>query len=115
SRILIIGLAYKPDVDDMRESPTFTLMDSLRNKGAEVSYFDQFIPEITPTRDHGNWTGVSSVEWTQEVISSVDCVIISTAHSDTKFAELAEWASCIVDTRNAMKQVSTANSVLIKA
>ena len=57
SKILVIGLAYKPDVDDMRESPTFKIFDLLKSVGAEVAYYDPFIPEVLPTREHADWTG----------------------------------------------------------
>ena len=59
SRILLLGLAYKANVDDMRESPTFDLMDGLQNHSAQVDYHDPHIPEITPTREHAAWTGSS--------------------------------------------------------
>jgi len=107
SRILLLGLAYKANVDDMRESPTFVLLTLLKNRGAEVAYCDPFVPVIRPTREHGEWTGTESVEWNQETISSFDAVIISTAHQAFNFRELAEWSDCIVDTRNAMAAVTT--------
>lgn len=102
SRVLLIGLAYKANVDDMRESPTFVLMDELKRRGAEVAYYDPFIPVITPTREHGHWTGTRSVEWTQEQVSSFDAVIIATAHAGVDYRQLTEWAPLIIDTRNAM-------------
>ena len=106
SKVLIIGLAYKPDVDDLRESPTFKLMDLLNEYGAKVSYHDPFIPEIWETREHSQWTGLKSVDWNQETISDFDAVIISTNHSDLNYRELAEWSTIIVDTRNAMKGIA---------
>lgn len=106
SKILVVGLAYKPDVDDMRESPTFRILDLLKNLGAEVSYYDPFIPEIGTTREHKSWAGVKSVEWNEKVISSFDMVIISTNHSTINYEQLGEWSDCIVDTRNAMKSMS---------
>lgn len=106
SKILVIGLAYKPDVDDMRESPTFKILDLLKNKGANVSYFDTNIPKIPKSREHAEWTGVNSIEWKKEKISSFDAVIISTDHSDINYKELYYWNSCIIDTRNAMKDLS---------
>lgn len=107
SKILVIGLAYKPDVDDMRESPTFKIFDLLKNVGARVSYYDPFIPKITPTREHAEWTGENSVEWNKKILSSFDAVIISTNHSEIDYGELAEWTDCIIDTRNAMKFISS--------
>lgn len=109
SKVLVIGLAYKPDIDDMRESPTFKIFDLLKNKGAEVSYYDPYIPEILPTREHANWTGTKTVEWGKKAISDYDVVVISTNHSSIDYKELAEWSNCIVDTRNAMREISPKN------
>jgi UDP-N-acetyl-D-glucosamine dehydrogenase len=106
SSILLIGLAYKPDVDDLRESPTFKLMDLLKEYGAEVSYYDHYIPEIWETREHKEWTGLKTVGWNKETISDFDAVIISTDHSDINYQELADWNDIIIDTRNAMKHVN---------
>ncbi len=103
SRILLMGLAYKPDVDDMRESPTFVLMDLLKARGAQVDYFDPHIPVIKPTREHAQWAGLKSVVWSQANISSYDAVLISTAHRQVSYEQLFLWAECIVDTRNVMK------------
>ncbi|MEX0679789.1 MAG: nucleotide sugar dehydrogenase [Balneolales bacterium] len=100
SRILFIGLAYKPDVDDMRESPTFVLMDLCNKFGADVSYYDTYLPAITKTREHARWTGEKSVEWSREVIGSYDAVVIATHHSDINYKQLAEWSRLIIDTRN---------------
>jgi UDP-N-acetyl-D-glucosamine dehydrogenase len=105
SKVLIIGLAYKPDVDDLRESPTFKLMDLLKEYGSDVSYYDHYIPEIWETREHADWTGLKTVAWDKETISGFDAVIISTNHSDINYQELADWSDVIIDTRNAMKQI----------
>ena len=105
SKILVIGLAYKPDVDDMRESPTFKIFDLLKKSGAEVSYFDPYLPVIPKNRDNMEWTGTESIEWNKEIVSGFDAVIISTNHSSIDYTELAEWSGCIVDTRNAMSGV----------
>jgi UDP-N-acetyl-D-glucosamine dehydrogenase len=102
SRVLVVGLAYKPDVDDERESPSYVLMEGLRRRGAEVGYHDPYIPEIRPTREHPQWAGTRSLPWTREVISGCDAVIIATAHSTVNYRELVAWSPCIVDTRNAI-------------
>lgn len=115
SNILIIGLAYKPDVDDLRESPTFKLMNLLDEYGAQVSYYDHYIPEIWETREHAQWTGLKTVAWDEETISEFDAVIISTNHSDIDYQELADWNDLIVDTRNAMKSVKTKENQVWKA
>jgi UDP-N-acetyl-D-glucosamine dehydrogenase len=115
SKILILGLAYKPNLDDMRESPTFALMDLLKARGAAVAYFDPHIPVIKPTREHGHWTGTKSVKWNRKTISSFDLVLISTAHAAVNYDELAKWSSCIVDTRNVMAKIKTKPGQVWKA
>lgn len=115
SRVLVIGLAYKANVDDMRESPTFVLMDKLVERGAEVSYYDPYIPVIRPTREHGHWTGTASVTWNHESIGAFDAVLISTAHACVNYRELADWAAIIIDTRNAMAGLVTKAGPVWKA
>src|SRR5216117_2548520 len=105
SRVLVLGLAYKANVDDMRESPAFHLMDLLRARGAETAYYDPHIPVIGPTREHGNWQGCKSVPWNFETIRGFDAVLICTAHAGVNYDELARWSPCIIDTRNAMRDV----------
>jgi UDP-N-acetyl-D-glucosamine dehydrogenase len=102
SRVLVLGLAYKANVDDDRESPSYHLMDLLKQLGAEVDYCDPHVPEIRRTREHAHWAGKQSVGWDRETIASYDLVLISTAHKADNYQELAEWAQSIVDTRNAM-------------
>ena len=115
SKVLVIGLAYKPNVDDMRESPTFKIFELLKNYGADVEYYDPHIPTIKPTREYAEWTGTESVEWNEEQIRSYDAVIISTDHSDINYEELAEWSDCIIDTRDAMNGYSKSETHIWKA
>ncbi len=105
SRILIIGLAYKKNVDDMRESPSLLLIDLLEGQGAHVDYYDPHIPELKMTRKHAHKAGIKSVEWTPEILQSYDAALIATDHSAIDWQELAEHSKLIVDTRNAMKGV----------
>lgn len=105
SKILLLGLAYKPNVDDERESPSYVLMNLLSERGAEVDYHDSYVPVIKPTREHSHWTGKESVSWERETISSYDLVLIATNHASVNYEELADWAALIVDTRNAMAAV----------
>ena len=102
SRVLLLGLAYKANVDDDRESPTYHLLDLLKKQGAEVAYHDPHVPVIRLTREHPHWAGVKSLPFNRETISSFDAVLISTAHKAVNYQQLADWAKCIVDTRNAM-------------
>ena len=105
SRVLILGLAYKPNVDDERESPSYVLMSLLSERGAEVEYHDPYVPMIKPTREHSRWAGKKSVVWSRANIASFDLVLIATNHASVNYQELGDWAQCIVDTRNAMATV----------
>jgi len=115
SSVLVLGLAYKPNVDDERESPSYVLMEMLAQRGAKVSYHDPYVPVIKPTREHGHWAGTKSIKWSRETIGSFDVVLISTNHGCFDYGELAAWARCIVDTRNAMAGVKTAPGQVWKA
>ena len=75
--------------------------------GAEVSYYDPYIPVIKPTREHSHWAGTRSVTWDEPTISSFDACIISTVHKVINWEELAKCSRCIVDIRNAMARVKT--------
>jgi UDP-N-acetyl-D-glucosamine dehydrogenase len=100
SAILILGLAYKANVDDDRESPSYVLLDLLKQRGAAVSYYDPYVSEIKPTREHQQWAGTRSITWDQQTIAAFDCVLVSTAHACVDYGQLAAWAQTIVDTRN---------------
>ena len=99
SRVLILGIAYKPDINDLRESPALDVMHLLQDKGAEVRYHDPFIP-------HLNHDGLmmDSVEDLLEEVSSADCVAIITNHSQYDYPSILENARLLVDTRNALGQ-----------
>src|SRR5476651_213382 len=115
AKILIVGLAYKSDVDDDRESPSYRLMDLLKSEGAGVAFHDPHIPVIRKTREHPHWAGTKSVAWDAKTISGFDAVLIATAHGSVNFQELADWAQLIVDTRNAMAGIKTADGKIWKA
>jgi UDP-N-acetyl-D-glucosamine dehydrogenase len=115
SRVLVLGLAYKPNVDDERESPSYRIMDLLKKRGVEVAYYDPHVPVIRPTREHPQWEGTKSVDWDRATIMAFDAVVIATAHSCLNYQELGDWAKCIVDTRNAMAAVWVAPGKVWKA
>jgi UDP-N-acetyl-D-glucosamine dehydrogenase len=115
SRVLILGLAYKPNVDDERESPSYVLMNLLAERGAEVAYYDPYVPVIKPTREHSQFAGRKSIEWNRSTIENFDVVLIATNHSSVNYQELGAWARCIVDSRNAMAGVSLAPGKIWKA
>jgi UDP-N-acetyl-D-glucosamine dehydrogenase len=115
SKILVVGLAYKPNVDDDRESPSYVLMDLLKGLGAEVCYYDPYVPVIRPTREHPHWAGMRSTVWSREMIGSCDLALIATNHQAVNYQELADWSQCIVDARNAMAEVKTKPGQVWKA
>ena len=115
SRVLVVGLAYKANVDDDRESPSYVLMDLFHARGADVAYYDPFIAVIGPTRKHGHWAGARSVAWNEETIRQFDVVVIATKHDGLDYRQLADWAACIVDTRNALGCIPTPSGRVWKA
>lgn len=100
ARILIIGLAYKKNIDDMRESPSLRLIDLLEARGAIADYYDPYIPAITPTREHIELLGRTSVSLAD--IEGYDAVLISTDHDNIDYADLVARAKVVIDTRNAL-------------
>ena len=115
SRVLVMGLAYKSNVDDDRESPSYVLMEKLAGLGAAVDYHDPYVPVIKPTREHPHWAGTKSVDWSRAIIESYDLVLISTNHACVNYQELAAWAPLIVDARNVMAAVPTKPGQVWKA
>lgn len=106
SKILILGVAYKRDIDDMRESPALSIIDLLRSRGARVDYHDPFVPEVT--FDHaytiGDGEPLRNIELTDAAISDSDCVVICTDHSGIDYNRVCRLAKLIVDTRNALDE-----------
>lgn len=115
SRVLVLGVAYKADVDDDRESPSYELMDRLAEQGAEVTYYDPHVPVIRKGRRSGRWAGQTSRTWSRETVAAADVVLIATAHHAVNYAELAAWAAFIVDTRNVMAGHATRPGQVWKA
>jgi len=115
SKILVLGLAYKPNVDDDRESPGYHLLNLLKKRGAKVAYHDPYIPVIRLSREHSHWAGTKSAIWNRRAIGSFDAVIICTAHRAVSYRQLAQWSRLIVDTRDAMKGIKTPPEQVWKA
>jgi UDP-N-acetyl-D-glucosamine dehydrogenase len=115
ARVLVLGLAYKANVADDRESPSYVLMNLLKTRGAEVFYFDPHVPIIRKTREHPHWAGTKSVKWNRQTISRFNAVLISTAHDAVNFQQLTDWSLLIVDTRNAMAKCKVAPGKVWKA
>ncbi|HUG12124.1 MAG TPA: UDP binding domain-containing protein, partial [Opitutaceae bacterium] len=103
SRIIVVGLAYKPEVDDVRETPSFDVMNLLKAQGATVDYYDPYVPTIGRTRENSAWAGQPSVAWNETTFRGADAVVIATAHRALDYRALLEWSPCIIDTRNAIR------------
>jgi UDP-N-acetyl-D-glucosamine dehydrogenase len=114
SKVLILGMAYKKDVDDPRESPGFEIMDLLLKKGANVAYHDPYIPTLPPMR-HYRHLRMSSQPLNAASLSQYDCLLIVTDHSSLEWSFIAQHARLIVDTRNAMHGVSQPRARIVKA
>ena len=114
AKILIIGMAYKKNVDDMRESPSLVLTELLEAEGAKTAYHDPFVSTIPHTREHETLAGRKSIDLTPEAVSNFDVVLISTNHDGLDYQLLADKAKIIIDTRNAMKEFE-GQSIVVKA
>jgi UDP-N-acetyl-D-glucosamine dehydrogenase len=113
SRILLLGMAYKKDVDDERESPSFKLLELLQEKGAEVFYNDPHIPVLKPTRKYS--FRLESTEMTAGSLAAADCVLLATDHSAYDYRFILDHANLIVDTRNAFNGLEGAAEKVIPA
>ena len=100
SKILVLGLAYKANVDDCRESPSFVLMEKLQAKGAVVDYHDSYVPVVPLTREHANFNGKQSVD----IADKYDLILLSTDHSEYKNYDFSNYSCPLVDTRNCIKK-----------
>jgi UDP-N-acetyl-D-glucosamine dehydrogenase len=110
STVLFLGVAYKPDIDDARESPALLVMEQAIKKGANVLYHDPYINEVTD--DHGNhYTGL---ELSDELISKADCVVFTTNHSCFDAKRIVEKAKLVVDMRNAVNHVAIEDGKVFK-
>lgn len=105
SRVLLLGIAYKPNVDDDRESPAYVLWEMLEEAGSDVVYHDPHVPVIRPSREHGHFAGRISVDLSAESLASYDLVLLATNHQAVDYPLIAENARLLVDTRNAFGQL----------
>jgi UDP-N-acetyl-D-glucosamine dehydrogenase len=113
SKILVLGIAYKKDIDDERESPGYAIMKLLLEKGAEVSYNDPWIPQLKPTRKYRFTKQSVAIE--PQVLADMDAVIIVTDHSAYDFPEIVKHARLIVDTRNATRGIDEGRDKIMVA
>jgi UDP-N-acetyl-D-glucosamine dehydrogenase len=105
SKILLLGVAYKKDVDDLRESPSLKLLELLTSRGAHVDYNDPYFPALHKMR-HYDFSQKRSVELTPAALGSYDCVLIATDHSAYDYPSIVAGAKLVVDSRNATRRVA---------
>lgn len=114
SKICLLGMAYKKDVDDPRESPSFVLMEHLLGRGANLTYNDPHVPHLPKMRHH-DLPEMSSQELTPEFLAEQDCVLIATDHSAYDYDFIVKHSAMVLDTRNATKQVTEGRDKIFKA
>jgi UDP-N-acetyl-D-glucosamine dehydrogenase len=115
ARILLMGLSYKKNVDDTRESPAYKLIELLEVQGAEVAYFDPFVPIIPKTREYATLAGRKSIKWSSKNLASYDVALICTDHDGINYEELVANSKLVVDTRNATASIKNGREKIIKA
>jgi UDP-N-acetyl-D-glucosamine dehydrogenase len=115
ARILVAGIAYKKNVDDLRESPALRIIEILHGLGAEVSYLDPYFPEIPPTREHAKLRGMKTAPFDEPTLSEFDAVMIATDHDRFDYDALVRWSKLVVDTRNATKGVTEGREKIVLA
>ena len=115
AKILVLGLAYKKNVDDTRESPSLKLIELLEARGSQADYHDPFVPVIPTTREHGHLAGRLSVPLEPVVVAGYDAVLIATDHDGVDYGALVRSARLVIDTRNACGRAGIADSKVIKA
>lgn len=106
AKVLVIGAAYKKNVDDLRESPALEIMELLKARGAEIAYHDPYCPEIPRTREHAGLMGMTSVAFDADTLGGFDAALIITDHDCIDFQALVSASRLVIDTRNATKSVN---------
>nr|WP_188612686.1 nucleotide sugar dehydrogenase [Chelatococcus reniformis] len=115
ARILLVGMAYKKNVDDTRESPALVLMEELERRGATVAFYDPFVPVIPPTREHPLLAGRRAIAWSADELERFDAALIATDHDGVDYAELTARVPLVVDTRNATAAVTAGRERIVRA
>lgn len=115
SRILILGIAYKKNVDDMRESPALRLIELIEARGATTKYYDPFVPIIPRTREHAQLAGRKSLSWRAELAGDYDAVLIVTNHDGIDYQAIVDNAALVVDTRNACRSAGVKSPKIVLA
>ncbi|MGE3650326.1 MAG: nucleotide sugar dehydrogenase [Reyranellaceae bacterium] len=115
ARILVLGVAYKKNVDDARESPSFRIMELFEKQGAEVLYHDPFVAEIGASREHPEFAGRRSVEPTPALLETIDATVISTDHDSVDYPAITRFSRLVIDTRNVCARLGLFGPHIVKA
>lgn len=115
AKVLVMGIAYKKNIDDMRESPSLRLIELLEERGARADYHDPHVPVISPTRQHAGLTGRASVNLSAETVAGYDAVLIATDHDAVDYKALAAAARLVIDTRNVCARAGLTGEHIVKA
>ncbi|HXW72835.1 MAG TPA: nucleotide sugar dehydrogenase [Methylocella sp.] len=115
AKLLVVGAAYKKNIDDMRESPALVIIEMLRQRGADVDYYDPLVPVIPPTREHAALSGLKSISFEAASLADYDAAIIVTDHDRIDWQALVDYSRLVVDTRNVKKRVSDPNHKIVVA
>lgn len=115
ANILVLGVSYKKNISDIRESPSLKIIDTLERRGSKVDYYDPHVPEITITREHPNLAGKRSIDWNPRSLSDYDAAIIVIDHDAFNYDAIVENSSIIIDTRNSCARNGKVSDKIIKA
>ena len=115
ARILIMGVAYKKNVDDMRESPALRIIELLEARGAKLDFFDPYVPVIPPSREHAALSGRTSVAWSDRIGAEYDAALVVTDHDGVDYAGLVAQSPLVVDTRNACRRAGVIAENIVMA
>ena len=113
SKILIVGIAYKKNVDDIRESPALKLIELIEARGASVDFYDPYVPLIPKSREHARLAGRPGIIWSESILNQYDAVVIATDHDAVDYRKLCQVASLIIDTRNACERAGCSGANVV--
>jgi UDP-N-acetyl-D-glucosamine dehydrogenase len=114
-RVLVLGIAYKKNIDDVRESPAFIIIELLEGKGASTAFYDPHVAEIPPTREHMQLAGRRSIDWESSCLADYDAALIITDHDGVDYAELVRESHLVVDTRNSTSTIADPEGKILRA
>ena len=115
AKILVLGVAYKKNIDDVRESPAFAIIEILEAKGAYTAFYDPHVKEIPKTRKHMHLAGRQSIKWDATCFADYDAVLIVTDHDGVNYSELVKNSRLVVDTRNTTRSINDPDGKILLA